>query len=149
MNARDAHAASLGVESRREGAQRVDAAADPVLRLEDHDLVTLPLQLEAGHESGQAGTDDDDASLLVRPALQPLGGYGQGLCGQRRTVLRPRLRRGVGQVLGQLLGRLGRAVGGHRSSHLGTSAAPGDSTSRAAQAMPPRRIALRASAYPR
>ena len=58
VRARDPHGAGLGVEARREGAQRVDPAADAVLRLEHDDVVALPLQLVRGHQAGEPGTDD-------------------------------------------------------------------------------------------
>ena len=60
VSARDAHPAGLGVEPGRERAEGVDPAADPVLGLEDGHIVALALQFEGRHQTGQAGTDDDD-----------------------------------------------------------------------------------------
>ena len=61
-------AAGLGVQAGRERAQRVDAAADPVLRLEHDDVVALALQLERRDEPRQPATDDHDPLPLARRA---------------------------------------------------------------------------------
>ena len=77
MDARDAHRAGLGVEARREVAQRVDAAADAVLRLQHERLVALAAQLEGGHQPGDAAADDDHALALAGLVDQALLGHEQ------------------------------------------------------------------------
>lgn len=69
MGARDAHAAGFRVQAGREVAKRVDPATDPVLALEDDDVVALTLQLERGDEAGQPRPDDDDAFAVAWAAV--------------------------------------------------------------------------------
>ena len=69
-------------------AQRVDAAADPVLRLEHDRLVALPAQLIRGDEAGHAGADDDDPLALARSTLQPLFGDRHEVFRHRRNSVR-------------------------------------------------------------
>ena len=54
VGARDAHAAGFGVQAGGEVAQGVDAAADPMLGLEDQGLVALAAKLEGRDEARQA-----------------------------------------------------------------------------------------------
>ena len=63
VRARDAHRAGLAVEPGRERlAQREDAPADAVLRLEDDRVVAGARQLVGRDEPGQAGADDRHAA---------------------------------------------------------------------------------------
>jgi hypothetical protein len=66
VNPRDPHRPGLGVQARRELAERVDPPADAVLGLEDQRVVPRAGELVAGDEAGHPGADDDDplAGLL-------------------------------------------------------------------------------------
>ena len=72
VDARDAHRAGLGVQARRELAERVDAAADAVLGLQDQRVVARPRELVAGDEAGHAGADDDHPLAGLVAALEPV-----------------------------------------------------------------------------
>ena len=67
---RDAHATRLGIQPRREGAQRPDPATDPVLRLQHDRPMTLPPQLVRGDQTRQAATDDDHVAAWRGTGLQ-------------------------------------------------------------------------------
>ena len=63
-------------------AQRVDAAADALLRLEDERIVAGAQQLVGGHQAGHAGADDHDPLARAGHRRQaflndanPLGAY--------------------------------------------------------------------------
>ena len=73
VRSRDAHRPGLGVEAGREAPQRVDAAADPTLRLEEADVVPLELELPGRDEPGHARTDDHDALRVLGARLEALG----------------------------------------------------------------------------
>ncbi len=87
VGARDAHAARLGVEARREAAHRVDAAADPVAGLQDGDVVALPLEFIGSDEAGQPGADDDDPARRPGPLAQPGLGHGERRRRRRRGLV--------------------------------------------------------------
>lgn len=63
----DAHRPGLGVQAGTEAPQRVYPTSDPVLRLQDDQLVAPASQLVSGHEPGQAGADDDHPLRPVNP----------------------------------------------------------------------------------
>ena len=97
VDARDAHRARLGVQPGREVADRLDAAADAVLRLEDQRLVALPLELERGDQTGDAAADDDHPLARLRQRFQTLtcawrrsprrsGAWTQALAGLRTRI---------------------------------------------------------------
>ena len=102
MHTRNAHATGLRVEPGREGAERVDATANSVLRLEDYDIVSFALELEATHESGQAATNDDHTLAALGPWSQAMGRNSQHLARYGRRFVRRRLgaRIGLGLVRG-------------------------------------------------
>ena len=91
VDARDAHGAGLGVQARREVAQRVDPPADAMLRLQHEHVVALPAQFEGRDQAGDAGADDDHALALPRLIHQPFLGH------QQQAGRRPR--RGFGRWL--------------------------------------------------
>ena len=71
---RQAHGAGLGPQTGRERlAEREDAAADAVLRLEEHRVVPGALELGRRHEPGHARADDDHPCRRVGPRCQPVG----------------------------------------------------------------------------
>jgi hypothetical protein len=90
VDARDPHRARLCVQPWREVANRADAPADAMLRLEHQRLVALAAQLERGHETGDAATDDDHALGCLGARIQPLLRRLQGLARNRRLRLRRR-----------------------------------------------------------
>ncbi len=75
VHARNAHRARLCVQTGREVADRLDPAADAVLRLEHERLVTLAAQLERRDEAGDAAADDHHALGRLRPWLEALFGH--------------------------------------------------------------------------
>ncbi len=84
VHARDAHRAGLGVQPRREVADRLDAAADAMLCLEDERLVALPLELEGGDQAGDAAAQDEHPLARLRSRLETLGRGGDDLIADRR-----------------------------------------------------------------
>ena len=110
VDARDPHRAGLGVQPGRERAERVHAATDPVLGLEDDRIVALAGQLEGGDEAGHPGADDDDPLGRSRPRLEALGRRRERLrsdrLGRRLGLGRRKLRR-------ELLGIRGGVSLGH------------------------------------
>ena len=101
VGARDAHGARLGVQPRREGAQRVDPAADPVLGLEHDDLVALALELVRRDQAGQPRADDHDPLRRTGTRLEPALGDRPHVRGQRRLLAG----RGCGDLSGRSWGR--------------------------------------------
>ncbi len=87
VDARDAHAARLGVQTRREAPQRVDAAAHPILGFEDQDLVALPLQFVRGDQSRQAGAQHDDPLGGAGASVEAIGRDGEGLGRDGRRLI--------------------------------------------------------------
>ncbi len=62
VRAGNPHRAGLGIQPIAERlAQRVDAPADPLLRLQDNRLVSSPLQFIGRHQPSHPRSDDDDA----------------------------------------------------------------------------------------
>ncbi len=93
MGPRDAHPAGLGVQPGRERrAQGVDPPAEAVLGLEHGDPVPLALELEGGHEPGEAGPHDHHALAPGGAAVEPLDhgveDLGVDRCGVGRRVSR-------------------------------------------------------------
>ena len=72
VDARDAHAAGLGVETGREVPERVDPSADSVLGLEHEGVVALAFQLVGGDEAREPAADDDHPLARPGPGLEPL-----------------------------------------------------------------------------
>ncbi len=115
VRARDAHRAGLGVEIGAERrAQGVDATANTTLRLEHDRVVALALELERGHEAGNATADDQYALALTRAVVQPCPGHSQGVGGHRRLICRRRLARRIclGLLGSERFDLVGRRPGG-------------------------------------